>query len=263
MVQYNISIAGAGRLATAICRQLYLAGHKINLIVSETEKNGLQLADSCGASWSCKLSFHNTTEVIIVAVPDSKLRMVLNNINCSSKTIVVHTAGSYGLEVFPDKIASRGVFYPLQTFTKGRTINFNELPFFLEPLTGEVSLIMKDIVESMGGKAYFIDNEQKKMLHLAAVYINNFTNHSITLGKDIAGKAGIPFSVYHHLIKETVEKILDSGPENSQTGPAIRNDMNTIEKHIELLSFSKELQTIYTDMTNSIITYYRKNSCNG
>jgi predicted short-subunit dehydrogenase-like oxidoreductase (DUF2520 family) len=95
------------------------------------------------------------------------------------------------------------------------------------------------------------------MLHLAAVFVSNFTNHMLTEGKEIAVKAGFSFEILEPLIKETIQKAIDSGPENSQTGPAVRNDKNTIEKHLELLSFSPDLQKIYVDMTKSIIEYYK------
>jgi predicted short-subunit dehydrogenase-like oxidoreductase (DUF2520 family) len=95
------------------------------------------------------------------------------------------------------------------------------------------------------------------MLHLSAVFACNFTNHMLTLSKNVALQAGFPFDILASLINETFSKAIDSGPENSQTGPAMRNDQNTIEKHLELLSFSPEMQKIYNDMTLSIIEYYR------
>jgi len=117
---------------------------------------------------------------------------------------------------------------------------------------------LENLAKSIGGKVYFIDTEHRRMLHLAAVFVCNFTNHMLTMGQEVALKAGFPFEALVPLINETILKAMDIGPENSQTGPAVRNDQNTIEKHLELLSFSSELQRIYSDMTRSIIKYYKK-----
>jgi predicted short-subunit dehydrogenase-like oxidoreductase (DUF2520 family) len=256
MIQQHISFAGAGRVGSALCKELYHAGFSIDLIVSESENNGMVLAESCNAHWSNYSVFPDSTNIVIVAVPDHRLKEVLDKIECFPETLVAHTAGSFGLDIFPEKIKKKGVFYPLQTFSKERKIIFKELPLLLESSDMKSSLILESLAESIGGKVHFVDAEHRKILHLAAVFVNNFTNHMLTLGKEISIKAGIPFEIFHPLITETISKAIDYGPENSQTGPAIRNDQNTIKKHLELLSFSPELQKIYNEMTNSIIKYY-------
>jgi predicted short-subunit dehydrogenase-like oxidoreductase (DUF2520 family) len=258
MFQYNISFAGAGRVARALCREMYYAGHKIGLIVSESEKNGILLADSCKARWSPDLIFPDSTNIIFVAVPDHRLRGVLDKMSCRAETLVAHTAGSIGFDVFPEYFKQKGIFYPLQTFSKERKVVFKDLPFLLESSDKQSDAILKRVAESIGGKAHFTDTEHRRMLHLAAVFVCNFTNHMLTAGKEVVTKAGFPFEVLRPLITETFSKALDTGPENSQTGPAVRNDLNTIEKHLELLSYSPELKRIYTEMTQSIIEYYKK-----
>jgi len=258
MIQYNISFLGAGNVGEALCREMYSSGHNIEIIVSESGRNGPSLADSCNAMWSNDYIFPQSTDIIIVSVPDHELKNVLDNISCRKDSLVAHTAGSIGLEVFPEKIIHRGVFYPLQTFSKGKKINFNGLPFLLESSDKESSLILEALVESVKGKAYFVDIEKRKVLHLAAVFVCNFTNHMLAVGKDISSISGLSFDLLFPLINETISKALDNGPENSQTGPAVRNDQNTIEKHLELLSFSPDLRRIYIEMTKSIITYNKK-----
>jgi predicted short-subunit dehydrogenase-like oxidoreductase (DUF2520 family) len=252
----SISFAGAGRVAEALCKELFRAGYTIDKIVSENEASGKSLADSCKATWSHDLSFPNSTKIIIIAVPDHLLISVLESITCSPETLVAHTAGSFGLDIFPEKIIRRGIFYPLQTFSKGRKVSFFDLPFLLESSDDKSAGILKTLAESIGSKVHFVDTEQRRMLHLAAVFVCNFTNHMLTLGREVSLKADYPFEILTPLIKETISKALDSGPENSQTGPAVRNDRNTIEKHLELLSFSSELQKIYQVISQSIIEYY-------
>ena len=258
MFHHNISFAGAGKVATALSGKMHEAGIKIDLIVSVTEEHGLSLAESCKASWSSIPEFPVTTDIIIVAVPDHRLRSVLENLKCPANTLVVHTAGSIGLDIFPEHLTKKGVFYPLQTFSMERKVDFTDLPLLIESSDTQSSAILEELAALIGAKTYFLSTEQKVMLHLAAVFICNFTNHMLTGGKMIADKAGVPFEILFPLLKETVSKAMDIGPEKSQTGPAIRNDQNTIEKHMELLSFSPELKKIYRETTMAIIKYHNK-----
>jgi predicted short-subunit dehydrogenase-like oxidoreductase (DUF2520 family) len=258
MTRFNISFAGAGRVAGALCREFHIAGHNILKVVSRTEMSGRALAESCNADWSDELSFRDSNDIIVVAVPDSGLKDVLAHIKCPSNTIIAHTAGSYGLEVFPDHLNRVGIFYPLQTFTIGRKVNFKDLPFLLESSSTSIDAILADLAGSVGGKVHFVNADKRRMFHLSAVFVSNFTNFMLTSGKNISSRAGLPFDILVPLIRETISRALESGPEDSQTGPAIRNDQNTIEKHLELLSFSPELQDIYRDLTQAIIKYYCK-----
>jgi predicted short-subunit dehydrogenase-like oxidoreductase (DUF2520 family) len=258
MIKYNISFAGAGRVAGAVCKEIFNAGYKIQRIVSESDGSGGELANYCGAAWSGELVFPESTDIIIVAVPDHRLKGVLNSIECSRQTLVAHTAGSMGLDIFPEQLMHKAVFYPLQTFSKERKVNFRDLPWLLESSDSESSAKMKELAESIGGKTYFVDTEHRRMLHLAAVFVSNFTNYMLTAGKKVTIEAGLPFNMLEPLIIETISKAIDIGPENSQTGPAVRNDLNTIEKHMELLSFSPDLKHIYEELTNSIIKHHNK-----
>jgi predicted short-subunit dehydrogenase-like oxidoreductase (DUF2520 family) len=253
----QVSFAGAGRVAGALSREMYHAGIKINRVVSPSEHPGKEVAINCNASWSPVLSFDPSDDIIIVAVPDHKLGEVLAGLECGEKTIVVHTAGSYGLEVFPPGIIRSGVFYPLQTFSKERRISFAGLPFLLEGSSMKITDVLGNLAEAIGGKTFLMDAEQRRMIHLSAVFVCNFTNYMLTAGSEITSKAGISFEILVPLIRETINKALEDGPEKSQTGPAVRNDINTIEKHIELLSFSPELQKIYREITGSIMRFYK------
>jgi predicted short-subunit dehydrogenase-like oxidoreductase (DUF2520 family) len=258
MFQHNVSFAGAGKVATALCGKIFESGIKVDLIVSLTEERGQSLAASCEASWSSVPEFPLSTEIIIVAVPDHMLKSVLENLRCPANTLVVHTAGSFGLNVFPEQISKRGVFYPLQTFSRDRKVDFTALPLLLESSDSHSAAILEELAASIGGKSYFVSTEQRIMIHLAAVFICNFTNHMLTSGKQIAEKAGVPFEIFFPLLRETISKAIDIGPEKSQTGPAVRNDQNTIERHMDLLSFSPELRKIYREITMSIINYNNK-----
>ncbi len=249
---------GAGNVASALCEEMFARGHNIVRIVSETEERGLLLADSCNALWSDKPDFTEKSDILIVAVPDNRLRNVLSKIKCGNRTVVVHTAGSFGLEVFPGKIKHPGVLYPLQTFTRGRSIDFKELNFLAETSDQFSFSILKNLTLSLGSKIMKSEAGNRKMLHLAAVFVCNFTNHMFTAGKEISSIAGFPFEILEPLITETYNKAVDKGPEISQTGPAVRHDIKTIKKHLKLLSFKPEYREMYMAITSSIIEYYKK-----
>jgi predicted short-subunit dehydrogenase-like oxidoreductase (DUF2520 family) len=258
MGRYKISFVGAGRVGNALCRQLFLSGYDIDVIVSSSGKSSEKLADFCNARSSIDLKFPDSTDIIIVSVPDRVLSEVLRKIECRNDTLVAHTAGSYGLDVFPDSIIRNGVFYPVQTFSPGRNILFDKLPFIIESVDKNVTSVLNELAVSLGARIFHSDAEHRRILHLAAVFANNFTNHMLTLSKDVAIKAGFNLGILKPLIMETIEKAFDAGPENSQTGPAARYDLNTIQKHVDMLSDSPDLQRLYSELTESIINYYNK-----
>jgi predicted short-subunit dehydrogenase-like oxidoreductase (DUF2520 family) len=183
----------------------------------------------------------------------------LSEVRCSSKTIVAHTAGSCGLEVFPPDLVKAGVFYPLQTFSKGRDISLKDVPFFIEAKDEDITRTLGKLAEALGGKVFFADSERRKLLHVSAVFVNNFTNYMLTEGTDLALKAGFSPEILEPLIEETISKALEYGAHNSQTGPAVRNDLDTIAKHLDLLSFSPELQKLYSEVTQSLLKRYKTN----
>jgi len=246
-------------VAGILCGEFFSKGHKIVQIASAGRKNGPALASSCDAEWLDNLNFSSPADFIIVAVPDNQLGEVLQKIKCPSGAIIVHTAGSYGLDVFPAHLRNCGVFYPLQTFTAGRKINLDEVPVFLEASDSNVMAELKGLASVITSRIYESVTEHRRMLHLAAVFACNFTNHMFTLASQICRKTPYNPEVLFPLIKETVNKAVEIGPEVSQTGPAIRNDTLTIKKHLELLSFSEEMQKIYSEITDSISKYYKTN----
>lgn len=256
MNQYRISFAGAGRVGSAICKELFKKGFVIDLVISESGTSSRKLAESCNAAWSDTPDFPETSDLILIAVPDHNIKNLLKTLRCSSSSIVAHTAGSVGLEVFPERIIRKAVFYPLQTFTLGRDVDFSNIPLLLESSDKDTLLTLETVAKSITSRVSFADSEHRKILHLAAVFVNNFTNHLLTRGKEIAIKGGYNFDILEPLIMETISKAIALGPESAQTGPAIRNDNNTMEKQFDLLSFSPELQVIYKELTGSIIKYY-------
>lgn len=258
MRHYCISFVGAGNVAKALCREMFNQGHFIDHITSRNEKNGRTLANSCHATWSDDFVLPVKSEIIIVAVTDNSLSEVLKAIRCNNTAVVAHTAGSFGLDVFPSELKNTGVFYPLQTFSPNRVTDISEVPLFIEASDEKSVNTLKNLAESISHSVHISNADHRSLLHLAAVFVSNFTNHMLTTGKNISSMAGVPFEELKPLILETVKKAMELGPENSQTGPAVRYDINTIEKHLDLLSFSPDYKNVYEMITKSIISYYKK-----
>jgi len=252
----NIVIVGAGRVGTSLSKALDRSGHNILRIISRSTEKAEKLANVLGSGYGKDLTIPEDCEVVIVAVNDDAIHGVMKKLKAPDKTVIAHTAGSVGLEVFGSDIVNYGVFYPLQTFTDGRDFNFREIPVFIEGNNDHTSSLLRSLAASVSETVIYLISEKRKYLHLAAVFVCNFVNHMYYAGKEISGQAGMEFKVLLPLLEETMEKASDLGPEKSQTGPAVRNDKKTIEKHLDLLSFSPDLHKIYQVITDSIIKKY-------
>jgi len=195
---------------------------------------------------SRKLENIPEANITIIAVSDDAIAEVSSKIK---NEFVVHTSGACAINELKNK-NRKGVFYMLQTFSKGKEVNFKKVPFCLEATNNNDFLLLEELANAIGKNIYKINSEQRKALHVAAVFVNNFTNHMYKMGNDICKEYNVPFEVLQPLIKETAAKIETLSPEKAQTGPAIRNDKKTIENHLELLQ--TEQQKIYKILTKSI-----------
>ena len=185
-------------------------------------------------------------EITIIAVADDAIGEVSSQI---SNDFVVHTSGSVPLSGLENS-TRKGVFYLLQTFSKDKKVDFTEVPFCLEATTENDLKLLKTLANYLGHKIYHITSEQRKAIHVAAVFANNFTNHLYKIANDICETHQVPFEILHPLIKETAKKIQVLSPDLAQTGPAVRKDAETIKNHLFLLS--EKQQEIYKIITKSI-----------
>ena len=184
--------------------------------------------------------------ITIIAVSDDAIAEVSSKIK---NDFVVHTSGSVAMSDLKNS-QRKGVFYMLQTFSKDKKVDFNEVPFCLEAENIEDYQLLEFLANAIGKKIYAVSSEQRKTLHVAAVFVNNFTNHLFKIGNDICNTNNVPFEILQPLIKETVLKIEELSPKEAQTGPAVRNDKKTIKNHLNLLD--KNQQKIYKILTKSI-----------
>ena len=186
------------------------------------------------------------TDITIIAVSDDAIETVSSKI---STDFVVHTSGSMPLSALKNN-TRKGVFYPLQTFSKKKKVDFTQIPFCIEATTEKDEKLLEKLAGFLSKKIYRISSEQRKAIHVAAVFANNFTNHMYKIAHDICNTHQIPIEILNPLINETAEKIKVLPPALAQTGPAIRKDVTTINNHLFLLT--EKQQEIYTILTKSI-----------
>ncbi|MBU3012438.1 DUF2520 domain-containing protein [Polaribacter vadi] len=195
---------------------------------------------------SRKLENIPKADITIIAVSDDAIAEVSSKIN---NTLIVHTSGACSIQELKNS-TQKGVFYMLQTFSKNKKVDFSEVPFCLEAENEQDYKLLENLANLISDKTYSINSEQRKILHVTAVFVNNFTNHLFKIGNDICNNYNVPFEILMPLIQETATKIKVLSPEKAQTGPAVRKDQKTIKNHLALLN--KDQQKIYTILTESI-----------
>ncbi len=256
----NIAIIGAGNVGYHIARALNEAGFKIIQVISRDKKS----AEDIGTQYHAQVNTNISSllpgiDILLLTVPDHAIPEIVKDLH-NFQGIVVHTSGSVNIDVFRGLNCPHGIMYPLQTFTKGRELNFKNIPIFVEASDESVLSRLIDISKELSDSVYELNSESRSQLHLAAVFANNFTNYMISAANDVLDFSGIPKEVLVSLLNETFEKSLETGPDYSQTGPAIRGDNSTIKKHLKLLSFSPELSQIYQCLTEAIQSRYNRDS---
>lgn len=189
----------------------------------------------------------------IIAVSDDAVSEVAKGL-VDKKGLVVHTSGSVPMNAL-DGRNRRGVFYPLQSFSAGRAVDFKSVPICIEAETkGDLELLLR-LAKTISDQVLEISSDQRKSLHIAAVFVNNFTNHLFEIGNEICREQGLPFEILLPLIRETVQKLDRLTPLDAQTGPARRNDQKTIKNHLTQLE-NKNYKDIYGLLSKSISEKY-------
>lgn len=255
MATYNISFIGAGNVAESLVCGLAAAGHRILSIASRGGESARLLAATCGAEWRRDLTVPENCDILIICVTDTAVTSVAAGVTAGPGTVIVHTAGSVSLEAL-DRSTGAGVLYPLQTFTKGYPPDLRKVPFLTEATDSSTLGMLRELGVGIGSGAWECDSEARRQLHVAAVFTNNFSNFMMTTGEAVAARAGIDPALLRPLIEETARKVLRTGPEAAQTGPAVRQDKGTVKSHIELLSFSPQYQKLYRLVSRMIADHY-------
>ena len=258
---YNPSIVliGAGNVATHLGKAFHEAGCRIRMVYSRTKESARILAESIGCPSTTDItSIDNEADIYIVSLKDSVLDHILPElVKCNSKALFVHTAGSVSIDIWKGLTHRYGVLYPMQTFSKQRDINFDNVHFFIEANTEEDTELIIKTASLISRHIFKASSEQRKYLHISAVFACNFANHMYSICEHLLTSHGLPFSAMLPLIDETAEKVHHLSPVSAQTGPAQRDDHNIMNNHLSLLKDEPEIAELYLRISENIHNYQR------
>jgi predicted short-subunit dehydrogenase-like oxidoreductase (DUF2520 family) len=248
----KVSILGGGNVAFHFFKALKASGSEIE---------NVYVRDPAKVSWtSCRpLSEVESgdSELLICAVSDYAILEILQRFNLSSFGIVVHCAGAISIDVFDStEIDAYGVFYPLQTMSKEKIIDYSSLPLYVEGSNEDVESKLISLAKGISRKVEKMSSEARMKAHVAAVFASNFTNYILSIAEDLLQQQDLDRSLLFPLIDETISKFKEHGAAKSQTGPAIRGDQETISKHLVSVNDTTYRQ-IYQLLTNAIQSKFR------
>ena len=270
----KIVLIGAGNLATHLGKALHAAGHDMVQVFSRTMQSAETLASLLDAEPLTDIAqVRDDADVYIFSVKDSALVQLVAQlcrheadglgedgaVNALRKAkkgeherVFLHTAGSMPMSVFKGMAQHYGVLYPMQTFSKQREVDFSIIPCFVEANDEFAQKQIEGMVREISGRVYELSSEDRKYLHLSAVFACNFANHCYAISQELLEEHGIPFDVMLPLINETAAKVHEMKPKDAQTGPAVRYDENVIGKQSKLLENHPHFKKVYDSMSKSI-----------
>ncbi len=252
----KVVIIGSGNVATILGK--LMIQHNINIvqIISRNIEHAKKLAEELNTNYTdINGLVDDTADLYLLAISDASLTESLLYLNIHDKP-VIHTAGAVSKDVLKVLSPNYGVFYPLQSLRKEMKI-IPPIPILIDASNVYTMELLKKMAHKISDSVQIANDETRQKLHVAAVFSNNFTNHLYALAEVFCNREGIDFNLLKPLILETANKITEASPDTVQTGPAIRKDLITIEKNLNLLSEYPEMKSLYIIMTDSIINHYR------
>ncbi|MDJ1483271.1 DUF2520 domain-containing protein [Cytophagaceae bacterium YF14B1] len=250
----KLSFIGAGNVAWHLAQALEDAGHSIRQVYSRDIRHAKELTRNLYDAQAVNtLDFTDSdADIFFITIPDDAVERIADSCILPESAILCHTSGTLPLVTlrpFPD----RGVFYPLQTFSKSRHVDVQKVPFCLEASNDRTEEFIVALAQSISKTVYLVSSDERKILHIGAVFACNFSNHLMAIARDIVEREGLEFSLLKPLIEETFTKALAvDNPATVQTGPAIRGDEQTISNHVRYLKDQPLQQRIYKLLTESI-----------
>ena len=249
----RITIIGSGNVATHFSAAFKNAGHKIIQVYSPNLEHAALLAYHVKAEPIDNLeSISTETDIFIIAIVDVQIDFVASVLSTYHK-IIVHTSGATDLATLSQYTQSSGVFYPLQTLSKNREVEFLTVPICIEGNNETITNQLLDLARSVSNKVYLVNSEQRKILHISAVFACNFPNFLYTIAAELLNQNNMDFEIIRPLILETAQKVQYLSPKEAQTGPAVRNDFITMDTHLKLLGENTELGNLYKVLSQLII----------
>ena len=253
----NIVLLGSGNTATVLAKLMVAKQHSIVQVWSRTLTNAHELTTKVGGiAFEFLNDITKEADLYIIAVADDAVGTVAAQLQLKNK-IIVHTAGSVSKEFLQNTSANYGVLYPLQSLRREME-EIPEIPFFIDANSKEVKVLLYDFAKELSRSVAFANDAERLHMHLAAVVVNNFTNHLYAVAENFCSEKQLHFQMLMPLIKETAMRLTQVSAKDAQTGPARRGDRATINKHLHLLKENKKLQFIYQTLSNSILDMYHK-----
>ncbi|WP_439183735.1 Rossmann-like and DUF2520 domain-containing protein [Carboxylicivirga taeanensis] len=248
----DVVLIGSGNVASHLGKALCQINHTVKQVYSRRLDNARELARQLGAEPIAEMNaMQQTADLYIISVKDDAIAEVIGQMP-PVDGLVVHTAGSVSINAV-STFANHGVFYPFQSFIKGAQLSFDTIPILVEANTESNTELLFELGKVLSSSVLKAGSEQRGALHISAVFACNFVNHMYRLGEKVLVGSGLPFELLHPLIKETADKVLRMSPSDAQTGPAVRNDQQIIQKHLHYLSDNREEQDIYRLLSESIL----------
>src|SRR5690606_14603239 len=255
-MKFSIAIIGTGNVAWHLAPALENAGHNITEVYSRDLHRASKITGRLYATEpKDDLDFSESqAEIYILAVSDHAIPDIADSIILPEGSILAHTSGSMPLQILAYSSASyTGIFYPLQSFSKSREIDFEEVPFLLESDDLTTLQKLKNLAKTLSPHQYLVKSKDRQALHIAAVFASNFVNHLLRISEDIMNRQGLDYEMLKPLIIEQVSKSLQIGAKSSQTGPAVRGDINTLDLHYQFLNYNDNIAEIYKLISQDII----------
>jgi predicted short-subunit dehydrogenase-like oxidoreductase (DUF2520 family) len=254
----KIVVLGAGNLAIHLTQALYRAGYQILQVFSRTMDSAQALAEKVNAQPFNNLNeLNKTADIVIVCITDGAVSAVLEGLDVDDRTLILHTSGSIPLSIFENRFKNVGVLYPFQTFSKFRVVAFDTLPIFIEANTKDNLGKVLAVGRSLSSNVNIADSQQREKIHISGIFANNFVNYFYALSAQMIKTSGFGFDVLKPIILETAMKALESGnPKNVQTGPAVRQNIEIIKRHVQLLAPDPDIQNLYTFVSENILKTY-------
>lgn len=250
----TVSIIGAGNVAMHLARAFVENTIQVKQVYNRTLEKAQEIGELNKIRYTDKISELERSDMFVIATSDDAIREMSMHIPFDD-CLVVHTSGSMDMHVLQGKFR-KGVLYPLQTFSKNRSLDYENIPFFVEAETPADEHLLTDLAQRVSNRVRILNSQERAQMHLAAVWVCNFVNHLYYIGKKTAEEVNIPFDYLKSLIDETAAKIIDLNPEAAQTGPARRGDVSVIAKHFEMIDNSKQKE-LYKLISESIINTYQ------
>lgn len=249
-----IVVAGAGRIAWHLGKRLKSKGLPVAQVISRTAEHAEALGMALQCAWSTDWAeVLPNADWVIIAVSDDAIGAVGDQLAAHiPNALLTHTSGATPGHVLKDDASRYGVFYPLQSFSKERQPVWSKIPFCVDASSPEDVLFLRKMAKRIGNLVYQVNDAQRSVLHVAAVFANNFSNYCFSVAEKILDEADLPFEMLHPLMEETLAKAIQDAPSKMQTGPAVRGDRETIQKHLQLLQQHPDWQTIYSAISADI-----------